>query len=139
LAVVVPRDQRVRWSSRNLILSCRDRRSLVENVAGSAARMMPTASVIVSSIRENPARRCVRMQLAVRRVGFECLVGIYTFCYLPKSQHVGHVAGGTSIATRERKVAEGGVLRQPTLRTVWAQPFRACIWDLPEQQTKVLG
>jgi len=79
------------------------------------------------------------MQLAVRRVGFECLVGIYTFCYLPKSQHVGHVAGGTSIATRERKVAEGGVLRQLTLRTVWAQPFRACIWDLPEQQTKVLG
>src|SRR5882724_10526212 len=51
----------------------------------SVARMMPTASVMVSSIREKPARRFARLQLAVRRVEFECVVGICTFSYLPES------------------------------------------------------
>src|SRR5882724_10040350 len=106
----------------------------------SVARMMPTASVMVSSIREKPARRFARMQLAVRRVEFECVVGICTFSYLPASRRFGHVvAGGTCIASSERKVPKGGVLRQLTLQTVWAQPFWACIRGLSEQQTKVLG
>jgi len=105
----------------------------------SAARMMPTASVMVSSIRENPARRFARMQLAVRRVAFECVVGICTFSCLPASHRFWHVAGEICIATCERKVAEGGVLRQLTARTVWAQSFWACIRGLSEQQTEVLG
>jgi len=33
------------------------------------------------------------MQLAVRRVEFECVVGICTFSYLPTSRRFAHVAG----------------------------------------------
>ena len=51
------------------------------------------ASVMVSSIRENPARRFARMQLAVLRVAFECVVGICTFSCLPASHRFGYVAG----------------------------------------------